>query len=247
MQGNRGLIIVLALIVVMSVSTFYVGWQLGFNSGAAIDREVLFQVASFNTFSTGRYEGHITFGELSKYGDFGIGTFEGLDGEMLALDGVFYKIPFDGKPVEAKSSWRTPYATITYFEADYSFTVSNISNYSELKAYIDGILPSENAIYAIKVSGIYDYAQTRSVPKQVEPYPTVTEAIQNQSVFELTNVSATAVGFWFPQSMDGVDFPGYHLHLITDDRAAGGHLLDCIIRDATIEIDQTKRYMLALS
>ena len=99
-------------------------------------------------------------------------------------------------------------------------------------------MPSEDAIYVIKVSGVYDYAQTRSVPKQTEPYPPLTEAIKNQSIFTLNNVSATAVGFWFPSSMDGVDFAGYHLHLITDDRTAGGHLLDCIIRNATVEIDQ---------
>jgi acetolactate decarboxylase len=119
-------------------------------------------------------------------------------------------------------------------------------NYSELTEYINGILSSENAIYAIKVHGTYDYAKTRSVPLQTQPYQPLTEAIKNQTVFTLDNVAATAVGFWFPSSMDGVDFIGYHLHLITDSHSGGGHLLDCIVRNATIEIDQTRQFNMVL-
>jgi alpha-acetolactate decarboxylase len=55
-----------------------------------------------------------------------------------------------------------------------------------------------------------------------------------------------AVGFWFPSSMDGVDFAVYHLHLITDSHSAGGHLLDCIVRNATVEIDQTCQFNMVL-
>jgi len=108
-------------------------------------------------------------------------------------------------------------------------------NYSELTTYVDGVLPTTNVIYAIKVHGIFDYAKTRSVPVQTKPYPPLAEVIKNQSVFRLSNVSATAAGFWFPESFNGVDVVGYHLHLITDDYNAGGHLLDCIVKNATIE------------
>ena len=107
-------------------------------------------------------------------------------------------------------------------------------------------MPTENAIYAIKISGTYTYVETRSVPAQNKPYPTLAEVVENQSIFVLTNVSATAVGFWFPSSMDGVDYAGYHLHLITDDHSAGGHLLDFTIENATIEIDQTNKFNLIL-
>ena len=139
----------------------------------------------------------------------------------------------------------TPYATVTYFEADKSLSVADV-NFTQLKALIDLVLPSIDAIYAIKVSGTYDYVQTRSPQKQTQPYPPLTDALKTQSVFTLGNVSATAVGFWFPSSMNGVDYAGYHLHLITDDHAAGGHLLDCIITNATVEINQINRYNLLL-
>jgi len=235
-------LLALALIILIVFSADAV---LQFQARAAADRDVLFQVAAFNTFSMGNYTGYMSYGELAKHGDFGIGTFDGLDGEMLALNGVFYRIPSDGIPGQVDAIMKAPYATVTNFQTDQTLTVSAL-NYTQLKAQIDGVLPSQNAIYAIKVTGTYDWAQTRSPQKQTQPYPNITEALKTQSVFNLSNVSATAVGFWFPSNMNGVDYAGYHLHLITDDHTAGGHLLDCIIRNATVEIDQINQYNLVL-
>ncbi len=234
------------LIVVISLAAFYGFWQLQSSSSTAEDRETLFQISAFNTFSEGNYDGNTTYGELAKHGDFGIGTLNGLNGEMIALNGIFYQVPSDGNVRQIGASEKLPYATVTFFDADQTVQVADTLNYSELTTYISGFLPTQNAIYGIEVHGVFEYALTRSPPLQHEPYLNLTEAIKSQSVFTLTEVSATAVGFWFPNSMNGVDYAGYHLHLITDSHDAGGHLLDCIVRNATIEIDQTSRYVLTL-
>lgn len=246
MKRKIVLLAALALIAVVSCTALYAVWQLKFGTTEAQNRETLFQTSPFNTFALGNYDGDFTYDELAEHGDFGVGTLNGLNGEMIALNGVFYQIPVEGDPRQIGSSEKTPYATVTFFEVDQTCYVANALNYSELTEYISGVLTSENAIYAIKVSGTYEYTKTRSVPMQVKPYQPLAEAIKNQTVFRLDNVVATAVGFWFPSSMDGVDFTGYHLHLITDDYAAGGHLLDCIVRDATIEIDQTNKFNMIL-
>jgi hypothetical protein len=34
----------------------------------------------------------LTFEALARHGDFGLGTFDALDGEMIAIDGTFYQI-----------------------------------------------------------------------------------------------------------------------------------------------------------
>ena len=243
MQFKLKATIVIALCFLVGLSVYSVTWN--FKPGAVMDRDVLFQLAAFNTFSSGDFTGTMNYNDLAQKGDFGIGTFDGLDGEMIALNGIFYQIPSDGTPKEASPTQTAPYATVTFFEADKTFNVSAF-NYTQLKSFLDEKLTSKDAIYAIKVSGIFDWAQTRSPQKQTAPYPNVTEALKTQSVFSFGNVSAYAAGFWFPISMDGVDYAGYHLHLITDDRTAGGHLLDCIIRDATVEIDKTNRYELFL-
>jgi acetolactate decarboxylase len=243
MQNKAKATIVVSLCFLIGLSVFNVTWQ--FKPESTVDRDVLFQLAAFNTFSLGNYAGSMSYSNLAQKGDFGIGTFDGLDGEMIALSGVFYHIPSDGVPKEASATQTTPYATVTFFEVDKIFSVSSF-NYTQLKSFLDEKSTSKDAIYAVKVTGIFDWAQTRSPQKQTVPYPNITEALKTQAVFSLSNVSASAVGFWFPVSMDGVDYAGYHLHLITGDRSAGGHLLDCIIRNATVEIDQINRYELVL-
>ncbi len=239
------LLAALALIVLVAIVGFYGTLEIQQNASANTDKDVMFQLAAYNTFSAGNYAGVMSYGDLEKHGDFGLGTFDGLNGEMIALDGVFYQIPSDGKPVQANDTQTCPYATITYFNVDQTITVSNV-NYTQLKTQLDSALPSKDAIYAIKVSGTFEWAQTRSPVKQMQPYPNVTYALKTQSVFNLTSVSATAVGFWFPSNMNGVDYAGYHFHLITDDHTAGGHLLDCIVSNATVELDKINNYNLVL-
>lgn len=239
-------IALLTLIAVASFVALYTVEQSQLNMAAVTNKETLFQVAAFKTFAQGDYDGTITYAELAKRGDFGIGTLNGLDGEMVALNVVFYQIPTDGNPVQISSEAKTPFAVVTFFEADQTFHVAGAMNYSELTAYIDQILVPENAMYAIKVHGVYDYAKTRSVPVQTEPYPTLTEVIAHQVIFTLNNVTGTTAGFRLPSYMEGINVAGYHFHFITDDEAAGGHLLDCIVRNATIEIDYTYKYELIL-
>lgn len=233
-----------ALITVIACSTLFIGWQYQTNPGIAPDKDTVFQLAAFNTFSTGQYAGAMPYSEIEQHGDFGIGTFEGLNGEMLALNGVFYQITSSGVPKEVEPTQISPHATVTYFEADKNFTVAGL-NYIDLKERIDKQLDTlKDVIYAIKVSGTYDYVQARSPEKQVEPYPNLTDALKTQAIFNFTDVSATAVGYWFPSSMNGVVPAGYHLHIITDNHTAGGHLLDCIINNATVQVDVNNKYNL---
>lgn len=235
------------LAAVVACSAFLAGWQIQTNNTpSSIDRATVYQLAAFNTFSTGQYAGFINYSQIEQHGDFGIGTFDGLNGEMLGFDGVFYQIPSDGVPRVVDLAQTSPHATVTYFDADLTFSVSDY-NYTGLKSYLDGQLASsKDTIYAFKVTGNFSYIQARSPAKQSEPYPNLTDALKTQSVFNFTNVEATAVGYLFPSSMNGVDPAGYHLHIITDDKTFGGHLLECQIENASIQVDIIKNYTLIL-
>ena len=48
-------------------------------------RETLVQISTIDVLLAGVYDGVMTFGILREYGDLGIGTFAGLDGEMMDL------------------------------------------------------------------------------------------------------------------------------------------------------------------
>lgn len=192
------------------------------------EENALYQVSAFNVFEAGNFDRNITFAELAKHGDFGIGTFNGLNGEMVAMDGRIYQIPVTGIPREVGFSEKTPYATVSFFEKDFTFQVENISSYMNLVSSINSTLSNYKLIYAIRIHGYFDFVKTRSVPMQYQPYPTLTEAVKNQTIFNLNGVEGTAVGFFFPDSLNGVDAVGYHLHFLTDDHTGGGHLLECV-------------------
>lgn len=210
------------------------------------DRDTLFQVSAINALLAGVYDGDVTFEELSEHGDFGLGTFQALDGEMIALDGRFYQIRNDGVAYPADDAMKTPFAVVTYFEADRSERLDKCENYAQLEQHLDALLPTENIFYAIKVDGVFDYVKARSVPKQDKPYQPLAEAIKDQSVFEFNDVGGTIVGFRCPEYVDGTNVPGYHFHFVTEDRQAGGHLLECRLQNVTVQIDYTSRFYMVL-
>jgi len=236
-------IVLVAVILVMIV----VGFGPWHDNPISADQEILFQVSAFEPFARGNYDGSFTFAQLAEHGDFGMGTIKDLDGEMIALDGNFYQIPVSGVPRKITSQEITPFAAVSFFNSDQSISVTGPMNYSELKTLIDEHIPDKDGIYLVKISGTFENVQTRSVPKQTFPYPDLYTVVENQTVFNLEQVEGTAAGFLLPSYMDGVNIAGYHLHFITDDITAGGHLLECNIKNVTIELDLTSNYELALS
>jgi acetolactate decarboxylase len=208
------------------------------------DKDVLFQTSMLSTLSEGVYDGDVTFKDLKSHGDFGLGTFNGLDGEMVALAGEFYQIKADGRAFPVDDSMETPFAAVTFFEPDKSVSLDKTFDYEQLKQYLDSMLPTRNIFYAIKVEGTFKYVKARSVPAQTKPYPALAEALERQTTFEFHDVTGTLVGFWCPAYVEGINAPGYHFHFITSDRQNGGHLLDCEVENAKIEIDYTSDFFM---
>src|SRR3954465_13606680 len=56
-----------------------------------LDHATLFQVSTGAAMTQGANAKAVTGGDLARRGDLGLGTFEGLDGEMVVLDGRFYQ------------------------------------------------------------------------------------------------------------------------------------------------------------
>jgi acetolactate decarboxylase len=185
----------------------------------------------------GVYDGDLTFAELARHGDFGIGTFDALDGEMIGVDGKFYQIRSDGRVSPVAGAMKTPLAEVTFFKADKIHMIERPVTYQQLTDYITTLLPSPNLLYAIKIEGFFPYVKTRSVPRQHKPYPPLVEVAKKQSVFEFTEVKGVIVAFRYPQYLGGVNMVGYHCHFITADRQGGGHLLDCRVEGATVAVD----------
>jgi acetolactate decarboxylase len=168
----------------------------------------LFQTSTVDALLEGRYEGDVTFAELGDRGDFGLGTFDALDGEMICLDGSFYQIKADGRAYSVDGKTKTPFAVVTVFEPDTSQTLSEPVDFEALCDHLDRVIGSGAACSAIRVDGRFDYVRTRSVPRQRKPYPPLAEVVQNQPTFELRDVSGSLVGFRFPDYAQGLNVCG---------------------------------------
>ena len=210
------------------------------------DNDVLFQTSTIDALLEGIYDGEITCGELRQHGTFGLGTFNALDGEMVVLDGTFYQVKTDGIAYRVGDSTKTPFTVVTFFEPDKTIALEKANGYDQLKKYLDNSLPTKNIFYAIKIEGVFKYIKTRSVPGQTKPYPPLVDVVKNQTIFEFHNVKGTIVGFRCPPYVKGINVPGYHLHFITEDKKAGGHMLECQMRNVNIDIDYTAKFFMVL-
>jgi acetolactate decarboxylase len=210
------------------------------------DREVLYQTSTLDALMVGVYDGPVSFQQLGQHGDFGLGTVNALDGEMLALEGHFYQITADGVVHEIDAAAHTPFACVTFFDRDRSASIGAQNSLAELSAQLDLLLPTKNTFYAIRIDGEFPYLKCRSVPRQQRPYPGLAAAVAEQSVFEWRDLRGTIVGFRCPAYVKGVNVAGYHFHFIDATRTRGGHLLDCQVRQAEVALDLTRELRLVL-
>lgn len=206
----------------------------------------VYQSSTISALLDGVYDGDITIAELLRHGDFGLGTFDRLDGEMVILDGVCYHLHADGSAGRADPDDRTPFAAVTRFRAQTTLTVDTVVDRAAVFALIDARISSHNLIHAIRITGSFDTVRTRTVAAQTPPYPPLTEVSDNQSekVFERTD--GTVIGFRTPDFEQGIAVAGYHLHFLNDDHTGGGHVLDFTLRRGRIAISTASELHLRL-
>jgi len=238
----------LAVVLVFCCAAVYTSFtRLPTAAAVPEDHETLYQVSTIDALMQGVYDGVQPISELKKHGDFGIGTFDALEGEMIVLDGKVYQAKADGRVYVVMDNATTPFATVTHFDYDFSATTSRPLNFSAFSTDMGPHLPSHNLIYAVRVRGIFPDMKVRAIPAQQKPYPTLTDAAKHQSVFTYADTTGTIVGFYTPDFFKGINVPGYHLHFLSDDHQTGGHILDFVVpANTTVEYDITPAFEMQL-
>ncbi len=207
--------------------------------------QAVIQVSTIDALMTGVYDGTTTLKDLSRLGDFGIGTFNALDGEMALIEGTFFQVTGSGDVNKPGPSIQTPFATVTFFNPENKYQVAGLS-FTGLKSMADSLMKSPNLFYALRVEGTFNSVKTRSVPSQTKPYPPLVEVTADQPEFETDTITGTLSGFYCPPFVKGVNMPGYHLHFISDDQSFGGHVLGFELGNGILEMDQIDRFRLIL-
>ncbi|MBU0473408.1 MAG: acetolactate decarboxylase [Bacteroidetes bacterium] len=206
------------------------------NNSTSLFSDNIYQYSTKNALISNDYTGDLTVGEIKKKGNFGIGTFNMVDGEMVIYDGNVYQVLPNGSVNNMPSDVKSPFVVTKYFEADTTFTISNIS-LDSLKALFKPLVENMDYPFAIKIDGTFESLKSRSVDKVTDESISLEQIVANQTVFDFTNVDGKVIGFWYPQYFDGVNFTEYHLHALLNNFKGGGHLLDCKFVGAVVEID----------
>jgi acetolactate decarboxylase len=198
----------------------------------------LFQTSTVEALLDGAFDGDVTVAELLEHGDHGLGTLNGLDGELIVLDGEAWKANLDCTLVTAEPSSKTPYAVVVPFSPGAPLAFTGPLSEPELRRLLQSRVGVPARPRAIRFDGHFDLVRVRSVARRHRPYPPLAVAIADQHVSELVDVSGTMIGFSFPDPLDGIEMVGWHLHFVTDDRSRGGHVLSLELSHATGLIDE---------
>ena len=214
----------------------------------AAAKDFLYQYATVGALQAGVYEGNLTLGELKKRGDFGLGTFNGVDGELVVNQGKFYRIHSSGAVSEVSDCDHAALAFVKFFKVDLSFTIQSADiTLEQLQKRIASLLAGDQ-LYAIRIRGTFSKLTARASALAQKPYQPLKEHLdQNQVIFNLADTTGVAVGFLVPTSMEHVNIPGFHFHYISDDLMSGGHVFDFTADELIVEIDQTKGCYLELN
>jgi acetolactate decarboxylase len=184
----------------------------------------VYQYAVFDDFAAGQYTGTIPLSALKTHGDFGLGTFSGLDGEMIVLDGTIYRADSQCSLTRPGPDTLSPFANLVFFKPEAASAVALPGGSPELGAWLNAKLP-EGMFAAARITGTFKRLTIRSVAGFNPPYPPLGEALKSMNTQELSGATGTIVALRGPAQPTGAWVPGWHLHFVSADGKTGGHVL----------------------
>lgn len=210
-----------------------------------ISHHTLFQVSTSTALVQGVYNGCMTVAEIKKHGNFGLGTFDELDGEGIMLGGEVWHAKSDGSLALAADDELAPFWATTNFIPQTSCILNVVAGWDDLCQQLDELRKSQNIFTSICIKGTFKHIQYR-VACKAEQGTDLVSATNNQAVFDLNDCSGTLVGFWTPEYAKTLNVPGYHLHLLSDDRKFGGHVLSLSAANVQLMLAEETDFKIAL-
>jgi acetolactate decarboxylase len=201
----------------------------------------MYQISTSTALVDGVAHGAVSAQTLLEHGNFGLGTFENLEGEMVILDSAIYQIKSDGSVTRREDDFKIPFAVVTRFQEEENFAAQGIGCLKDLERACDPHRESNNLFYALKVEGVFEAVHARAV-SSIAPETTLIDAAKEQKEFYFSNIEGTLVGLWSPVYSSAFNVPGYHFHFISKDRTRGGHVLQCRARALRVGLQMLCEY-----
>ena len=210
----------------------------------------MFQVSTLHALVAGYTRSVIAVKELESQGNIGLGTFEGVDGEMILLDGVCYRARQDGTVVRPDPDTGVPFASVASVEGGTAFALGATLGIDALKHELTCKIDDAyalNSMHVATVSGIFDSVSARSESAYHADHITLKDMLattQREFVFE--RLGGTLVCIYHPDFMDGINAPGWHVHFLSDDRMRGGHVFDLALACGDVVMHRIDRIEIQL-
>ncbi len=190
-------------------------------------RSPMYQVSTLQALAKGYFYGVKTVGDLLDRGDTGLGTFVGVDGEMIILDGHCYRADEKGEVKEVTKDAKTPFAVVSTLVKEISFTLAGPLSMADVLSRLneEKEKAGRNQIFLARIDGEFEEVYARSEIGGAEPYSTLAELLKtNQKEFHFGAVKGSLVCVYFPPYMDGLNLADWHIHFLSEDHSQGGHV-----------------------
>ena len=215
-----------------------------------MENSVMYQVSTLQALSLGYARPVVRVSELLMHGDTGLGTFEDVGGEMIALDGRCWQAGADGSAREAEADTGVPFAAIAPLTGRRRFSLPAFSDIASLKMELDRRIEEDfglNSMHIVRIDGSFEKVWARSESPLHTQHVTLKEMLaETQRDFSFENIDGTLVCVYFPDYMDGINAPGWHLHFLSEDRTAGGHVFELKMKQGEVLLDKLSRIEIQL-
>lgn len=202
----------------------------------------MYQVSTLQALALGYTRTVVRAEELLRKGDTGLGTFEGVDGEMIVMEGHCYRADQDGRVSEVAPETGIPFAAVARLYGEQRFALDGLPNIdsvrSELTERIEGRF-GLNSMHVVRIDGEFQKVDARSESPYRSHHVTLKRILsETQKAFLFENIRGSLVGVYFPDYMDGINMPGWHLHFVSEDRTKGGHVFDVSVQTGMAMVDK---------
>ena len=200
----------------------------------------MFQVSTLQALALGYSKQVTTVHQLLLHGDTGLGTFEDVGGEMIVLDGHCYCADENGRIKEAHPDTGVPFCSVSYMDNAREFTLGPVPDIGTLKKKLNLKIEEDyglNSMHMAVVSGKFETLSARSEAAYRSHHVTLKAVLEKtQNDYTFSQITGSLVCVYYPDYMDGINAPGWHLHFISEDRCHGGHVFGLKAENCTVKL-----------
>ncbi|SEL79448.1 acetolactate decarboxylase [Butyrivibrio sp. ob235] len=202
----------------------------------------MYQVSTLQALILGYSRTVINVDELIQHGDTGLGTFEDVNGEMIVMDGHCYRSDQFGNVTEVDPSTGIPFAAVARLYGNQQFQLNDMPNFASIQTELTRKIEEVfglNSMHIVRIDGEFGKIDARSEGPYRSHHIRLKEILlHTQQSFLFENIRGSLVGVYFPDYMDGINMPGWHLHFLSEDRTKGGHVFDASIIKGAARVDK---------